>query len=110
MTEGTFDFKGTGLSYLWVTIWTGLLTVITLGLLFPVAYAAQQRWIAENTFINGKQLVFQGSGLGIFVIWLKILLFSILTLGLYAPWGWCRIKRWQIDNLYFASPGDIERF
>lgn len=108
MAHGKFEFKGKGLSYLWLSIWTGLLTMITLGLLWPVAYAAQQRWIATNTLIDDKQLVFKGSGLGIFVVWLKIVLFSILTLGIYAPWGWCNIKRWQVNNLYFADPGDIE--
>jgi len=110
MPSGNFEFRGRGLSYLWLAIWTGLLSAVTLGLLWPVAYAAQQRWIATNTFIDNKQLVFTGSGLGIFVVWLKILGLSLLTIGLYAPWGWCSIKRWQTNNLHFAEAGDIEKF
>ena len=111
MASGNFEFKGRGLSYLWLYIWTGLLTAVTLGLLWPVAYAAQQRWIAANTFIDGKQLVFMGTGLGIFVVWLKILILSLLTLGVYAAWGWCTIKRWQTNNLYFSGSGDVvEKF
>ena len=108
MAHGKFEFYGKGLSYLWLTIWTAVLTTLTVGLLWPVAYTAQQRWVARNTRIDGKQLVFKGSGLGIFVLWLKILFLSVITIGIYAPWGWCAIKRWQVNNLYFADPGDIE--
>jgi len=108
MAHGKFEFQGRGLSFLWLSIWTGMLTAFTLGLLWPVAYAAQQRWVARNTRIDGKQLVFKGSGLGIFVLWLKIAFLSIVTIGIYAPWGWCAIMRWQTNNLYFADPGDIE--
>jgi uncharacterized membrane protein YjgN (DUF898 family) len=106
--HGKFEFTGTGGSYFWLTLRTGLLTMITLGLYWPAAYAAQQRWIAKNTLIDGKQLVFTGTGMGIFSLWLKILLLSIVTAGIYAPWGWCAIKRWQVSNSYFADPGDIE--
>ncbi|HHR86240.1 MAG TPA: DUF898 family protein [Candidatus Acetothermia bacterium] len=61
-----------------------LLAAITLGLYWPAAYAAQQRWIAKNTLIDGKQLVFTGTAIGIFSVWLKILLLSIITAGIYA--------------------------
>jgi len=110
MAHGKFEFRGKGLSYLWLAIWTGLLTVLTLGLLWPVAYASQQRWVARNTYVDGKQLVFLGSGLGIFATWLKIMLLSVITLGIYAPWGWCAVKRWQVNNLHFADAGDVEQF
>lgn len=110
MAHGRFEFKGKGLSYLWLGVWTAILTLITLGLLWPVAYAAQQKWIARNTYIDGKQLVFLGSGLGVFTVWLKILFLTLITVGIYAPWGWCAIKRWQVNNLHFADAGDVEQF
>ena len=109
MAHGDFRFEGKGLSYLWLSIWTGLLTTITLSLFWPWAYSAKQRWLAKNTFIDGKQLVFKGTGAGIFGTWLLVVLLSLITLGIYLPWGYCRIKRWQINNLYFADPGDIEK-
>ncbi|HJH28155.1 MAG TPA: DUF898 family protein [Methanosarcinaceae archaeon] len=108
MVFGKFEFKGKGLNYLWLSIWTGLLIAISLGILFPWAYVAQQKWIAYNTSIDGKQLVFKGTGMGIFGTWLLIFILSIITLGLYSPWAYCRVKRWQTDNLYFAEEGDIE--
>ena len=62
IVHGKFEFHGTGRSYFWLTLKTGLLTAITLSLYWPAAYAAQQRWIAKNTLIDGKQLVFTGTG------------------------------------------------
>jgi uncharacterized membrane protein YjgN (DUF898 family) len=108
MAHGKFEFRGKGLGFLWLGIWTGIVTAFSVGLLWPVAYTAQQRWVAKNTRVDSKQLVFKGTGLGIFGVWLKILFLSLITVGIYAPWGWCAIKRWQTDNLYFADPGDIE--
>ena len=108
MAHGKFEYKGTGLAYLWLMIWTGILILITLGLAFPWAYTAKQRWIAARTFIDNKQLVFKGTGMGMFGTWLLVVFLTMITLAIYAPWGYCRIKRWQTNNLYFADPGDNE--
>jgi len=108
MPQGDFKFDGSGLSYLWLVIWTGALTLLTAGLAYPWAFAAKERWHAKNTTINGKQLVFKGSGMGFFGNWLLIMFLSLITLGIYAPWGHCRIERWKTNNQYFAQTGDIE--
>lgn len=110
MAVGNFEFKGKGMSFWWLMIWTNVLTIITFSLFWPWAYAAQQRWIAEHTYINGKQLMFKGSGIGIFGTYLLVVFLTAITIGIYAPWGYCRIKRWQVNNLYFAEEGDIEKF
>jgi uncharacterized membrane protein YjgN (DUF898 family) len=110
MAHGKFEFKGTGLGLLWLFIWTVFLTVITFGIFFPWAYSAQQRWIAEKTFIDGKQLCFRGTGVGFFGTWLLIVILTLITLGIYTPWGYCRLKRWQTNNLYFADTADVEKF
>lgn len=109
MAHGKFEFKGTGGSFLWLIIWTSILTVVTFGLFFPWAYAHNQKWIAERTFIDGKQLCFKGTGAGFFGTWLLIVFLTFITLGIYAPWGFCRLKRWQTNNLYFADTADIEK-
>lgn len=110
MSHGNFEFRGKGFGYLWLSIWTAVLTIVSFGILWPWAYCARQRWLATHTFIDGRQLVFKGSGLGFFATWLLILLLSVVTLGIYIPWGYCRIMRWQTNNLYFADPGDVEQF
>lgn len=98
MSIRVFEFRGSGFGYLWVLLWTSLLTAITFGLFFPWAYSAQQRWIAANTLLNGRPLEFTGTGVGFFGQWLLIMLLTIITLGIYAPWGYCRFKRWEVEN------------
>ncbi|MBA7517372.1 hypothetical protein ES705_09425 [subsurface metagenome] len=108
MPTGKFEFRGKGGGYLWLVIWTSFLCLITSGLFYPWAFCASQKWIAEHTSIDEKQLVFKGTGIGIFGTWLLILLLSVITLGIYAPWGYCRLMRWKTNNLYFAEAGDVE--
>ena len=98
-----FEFRGSGLGYLWLMVWTAVITMITLGLFFPWAYSAQQRWIAANTYLNGQPLRFDGTGIGFFGQWLLILILSCITLGIYIPWGYCRFKRWEVENTVLAS-------
>ena len=58
-----FVFVGSGLGYLWLLIWTTVVSIITVGLFFPWAYSAQQRWICANTYVEGRRLRFDGTGL-----------------------------------------------
>lgn len=109
MAHGKFEFKGTGIEFLWLAIWTSVLTTLTLGIFGPWAYSSVVRWMAEKTFIDGKQLCFKGTGGEFFGTYLMIVLLTIITLGIYAPWGGCRMTRWLVDNLYFADPGDVEK-
>ncbi|MCJ7507438.1 MAG: DUF898 family protein [candidate division Zixibacteria bacterium] len=108
MAYGKFEFRGTGGGYLWLFIWTTLLTLITLGIFAPWAAAVVLRWICANTYIDGKQLCFKGSGGGFFANWLLILILLIITLGIYSPWGTVSLYRWIASNTYFADPGDVE--
>ncbi len=108
MAHGKFEFKGKGLGYLWLFIWTNILTVITFGLFYPWAITAKYRWKTAHTFIDGKQLCFKGTGGGLFANWLLILILSIITLGIYIPWGYVRIQKWIVGNTYYADTGDVE--
>ena len=88
----TFEFRGTGFGYLWLLIWTSFVSVITLGLYFPWAYSALQRWIADNTYVNDRQLVFTGSGIQFLGHWLLIMILTFITLGLICPLGLLPVK------------------
>ncbi|WP_288183929.1 DUF898 family protein [uncultured Sporomusa sp.] len=99
----TFEFRGTGFGYLWLVIWTSIVSVITLGLYFPWAYSAQQRWIADNTYVNGRQLLFTGTGIQFLGHWLLIMVLTFITFGLYVPWAYCQLKRWETENTCFAD-------
>ena len=98
-----FEFRGNGLSLLWLFIWTGFVTLITFGLFFPWASTYFMKWAAQNTYIGGRQLVFKGNGLGFFIEWLIIMILTIITLCLYTPWGVCKFYRWISDNIEYAD-------
>lgn len=103
MPKGAFEFKGSGISCLWLMLWTFLASLLTLGLFFPWAYSAQQRWVASNTYVNGRQLRFIGTGISFFFNWILILALTFITVGLYTPWGYCRLKEWETHNTIFAD-------
>lgn len=108
MAHGNFEFKGLGGSFLWLAIWTSILTSITLGIYGPWAYCHKKRWLAANTYIDGQQLVFKGTGGSAFGLFLLVFFLSLITFGIYIAWGYCRIQRWLQSNTYYADPGDVE--
>jgi len=108
MSYGNFDFKGQGGSYLWITLWTFFLTTITLGIYGPWAICTRARWVAKNTFIDGKQLIFKGKGKDLFGIWFVTVLLGILTLGIYSFWGTVRIRKWVMHHTFFADEDEIQ--
>lgn len=98
-----FEFRGSGFGYIWLLVWTTVVSFITFGLFFPWAYSAQQRWICSNTFVGGRQLKFVGSGVGLLAHWLIIMVLTVITFGIYIPWAYCQIKRWETENTVFAD-------
>ena len=81
----------------------GLVTCVTLGLLFPLALCWLLRWFFAHSTIDGKRLVFQGRAMSMF--W-KNLLYEFLTIitigifGLFVPVKWCK---WIIANTHFKA-------
>ena len=109
MAQGQFKFQGTGGGYLLLILWTSLLTIITVGLFFPWRVAAIQKWIAKNTYVDGRRLVFKGTGGSFFLNYLLIAFLCLITLGIYAPWGFCRLQRWIVNNTHFADEGEPKK-
>ena len=103
MGQTTFEFRGSGLSYFWLALWTTVLTIITGGFFFPWAISAQKRWQARNTYIGGRQLRFRGTGLSFLWQWILIYVLTIVTFGLYIRWAVCRVYRWTTKNTMFED-------
>ena len=98
-----FTFDGGALTYVGTGILGLLITLFSLGILYPFALVLRQRWRAKHSYIDGKQLTFTGSALGLFGNWLKWLFLSIITLGIYLFWVGPRIQRWIWQNTDFAQ-------
>jgi hypothetical protein len=91
-------FDGGVGSYVGISILGILITVFSLGLLFPLAYVLRLRWRIEHTLIEGRRMRFDGTGLGLFGMWLKWWFFIIITLGIYSFWVRPRLERWSCEH------------
>lgn len=81
----------------------GLVTVITLGICYPLAVNWLYSWEAKHTVIEGRRLKFTGSAGGVFGTWIICILLSIITLGIYAFYVPIKIKRWREANTFFED-------
>ncbi|MDY0276713.1 MAG: DUF898 family protein [Acholeplasma sp.] len=95
-------FTGGLLGLIGIAILSGIIVLFTLGICLPYAVVIRQRWIAEHTYIEGKQLKFVGTGISLFGQWIKWLLLCIITLGIYSLWVNIKMKQWVVQNTCFA--------
>ena len=88
------QFTGGLLGLIGINLLQVIMITITLGLGTPWAICMKERWMAEHTFIDGKQLTFDGTGGQLFGNFIKWFLLTILTLGIYGFWLDIKMKQW----------------
>ena len=107
--EGESFFDGKTLPLIGINILTTIITVCSLGLLFPFAVCVKQKWIMKHTVINRKKLVFDGNG---FQLWGKYLLWSFLTIitfGIFALWIPILMLKWEAKHTHIKTVGEVEK-
>ena len=80
-----------------------LITILTLGILYPLAMCMVYRWEVKHMVINGHRLVFDGSAWGLVGLWIKWILLCIITLGIYAFWVQISLRKWKTKHTHFAN-------
>lgn len=98
-----FVFDGGAGSYLGISIGAFLITVLSLGLLLPIAICMKYRWRSNHTIINGYRVRFTGSAGGLFGNWIKWWFLIIVTLGGYSFWVGPRLTRWIVEHQEFTG-------
>lgn len=96
-------FTGGAFANFFIGLLTGIVSVITIGLLAPAMICWKERWMAKNTYINGRKLVFDGRGaqlLGRFMLWV---LLSIVTIGIFALWVPVKLEKWKTKHTHFED-------
>jgi uncharacterized membrane protein YjgN (DUF898 family) len=81
-----------------------LLSVITVGIYFPMAALKLYKYFAERTFAKSgetkRKFGFEADNIKDFLfIWGQILL-TIITLGIYYPWFICKLGTKILDRTY----------
>ncbi len=103
-TESEFD--GKTIQYIGWNILGALVTVVTLGILYPVRVALVEGWKINHRIINGKRLRFDGNGfqlLGKYILWW---LLCIVTFGIYALFLPKKIQQWVTKHTHFVNMED----
>lgn len=100
--RGRESFFDGGLFHLiFLSIFGFLVTIFSLGLLYPWVLCRIYGWKINHTVIEGRRLKFKGSAVGLFGNWIKWLLLTFITLGIYGFWVKIKLEDWKIKNTYF---------
>jgi uncharacterized membrane protein YjgN (DUF898 family) len=95
-------FNGGLLGLIGIGILQGLLIVFTLGFGAPWAVCMKERWYANHTTIDGRQLTFDGTGGQLFGNYIKWFLLTIITLGIYSFWLSIKMKAWVVKHTHLV--------
>jgi uncharacterized membrane protein YjgN (DUF898 family) len=98
-----FEFRGTAGQYFVKGLLASLLMLCTFFIGTPWAIAMIQRWKAEHTYVNGRQLKFYGTGGDLFGKWILWGLLSIITAGIYLYWAVPSYYKWQTEHTHYAE-------
>ena len=99
-------FDGKMLQWLGWTLLGELVTLVTLGICFPLYYGWIEGWRAKHTVINGYRMRLTRSGGRLIGRWLLWMLLSIITLFIFSLWIPKKLERWRVANsvLEFDKP------
>lgn len=96
-------FDGGLLQLIGWTLLGALITLITIGICFPVALCMKYNWEVKHTVIEGRRLAFNGHAIQLVGNWIKWLLLSIITLFIFALWIPIKLKKWITKHTYFVD-------
>ena len=80
-----------------------LVTIITIGICFPVAYCWMLKWNYKHTLYDGKRLTFDGKASQLIGKWICWLLLCIPTVGIFALFIPKKLMNWKVSHLHLAG-------
>ncbi len=92
-TGGVLGLIGTRLKIMF-------LYVFTLGIGLPWCICIWNKWIADHTVIDNKQVVFDGKGSQVFGSFVKWWLLCFITGGIYMLWMKVNIQKWVTKHTH----------
>lgn len=100
---GQSEFRGGLFDYIGRIIIGTLLTIFTLGIMFPWVVVLLKRWEINNTYIDGRRLRFYGTATGLFGNYIKWWILTLITIGIYGFWVHIKMKQWVTKHTHFAN-------
>lgn len=96
-------FTGGLLGLIGINIAMFFISLLTLGIGVPWGICVRERWLARNTYIEGRRLVFDGTGAQLFGNYIKWFLLTLITLGIYGFWLDIKLRQWVVKHTGFAG-------
>lgn len=96
-------FNGKLLPMIGHSLLSAFIVIITLTIGTPWAICRMQRWVINNTVIDGKQLTFDGKGIQLFgrcILWLFL---TVITVGIFGLWVPIRMQNWITKHTHVKA-------
>ena len=97
--SGKSYFDGRFIQFLGWFLLGWLVTVVTIGICFPLAYGWLARWEARHTVICGYRETWNGACGSLIPKWLLWCLLTIITLTIFAWWNPIRFRKWKVARI-----------
>ena len=97
--SGPSYFDGRFIQYLGWFLLGALVTLLTAGILYPLAYAWLVRWECKHTVTSGYRQVFNGKPGSLIPRWLLWYFLTIITLTIYGWWNPIRFRKWKVARI-----------
>jgi uncharacterized membrane protein YjgN (DUF898 family) len=96
-----FSFRGGVFEFYKVSIKGWLLTVVTLGIAYPIWQNWRQNFLVSHSYYGNKNFSYDGNGKDCIWPFALHLLLSIPTFGICWLWYWARMQRYYWDHTTF---------
>lgn len=106
--KGESYFTGGLLGLIGVNLFCKILTIISLGLLYPFGICYKQKWITKHSVINRKKIVFDGTAISLIGHYLLWWILCIITFGIYGLWLPIKIEQWKVKNTHIKLKNEQE--
>lgn len=101
--SGVSGFDGWLLQEIGWGLLGSLVTALTAGIGYPLAYCWMARWEYRHTIIDGKRVYFDGTALELTGKWMLWLLLCIPTLGVFSVFIPKRLMLWKLSHAHIEG-------
>ena len=102
-TSAPSYFDGKLIQLIGWTLLGTLVTIITIGICFPLAYGWITKWKTNHTVINGYRLKFVGRASSLIPRWILWSFLTIITLTIFGWWTPIRLEKWRSERTILAE-------
>lgn len=109
IVKGESFFGGSVLKYVGINILCFIITIISFGLLYPLAECIKLKWLSRNTIISRKLVSFDGKALNLFGKYISWIFLTIITLGIYGLWLVLKKTNWEVSHTHLISTSGYKK-